>query len=527
MMRPIYTKKGIAVVALSTALSMSGATMALSENVTLTGKDGSTSIIGDLISFDNGVYVVQTAIGEMQVSASLADCAGPGCPVAAYSDNSIDTRISGSASVGAILLPTLMSGYAGQFAGTVTMGESENPDEEIFHLIPGDSGARIGSYQVSATDAFSGFLELSEKIADIAISSRRILRDEAKFLRDDGAGNMVSPGQEHIIATENLVVVVHPSNTINAISMADVQRIYNGEIISWKQFGIPLSDVSVHAAPEESSSNTQFGSVILKNRQSPSTDKWIIGITEKDIAQAVANDVSAIGYVGSASSEGLKVLDIISSCGITYPSNSFSAKTEDTPFTRRIYAYNRSDVSSVESAGFVDYVTSGRSDSAVDGTGFESLAVERVRLEAREETLEASLQSVTDLAESNQMREMLGAMAGWDRLSSTIRFVGNSDRLDNKAELDIIRLIDYLEAQTAGTRVSVVGFTDSDGPLDVHTAVSIKRAEQVLRLVRDRSRGRLSHIDFSVQGYGEISPVSCNGTPIGDLLNRRVEFWIR
>lgn len=494
---------------------------AAAETVTLTGVDGSTSILGELISFENGIFTVLTAIGQMQVSADLVLCEGDGCPQAAPDDSEIDVRVAGSSSVGKQLIPAMLTGYASQLSGAVTNGGDDDPFVAIYHLSKG------GSYSVDAGGADLGFDNLLNKTAEIVASSRRILPFEARALRDDDAGNMVSFTQEHVIAMENLMVVVHPSNGVSNISSDDLAKVYRGEITNWSDLGGADAPISVLAADDDTGMQDFFGKRMLTGYGAIDDSGWIKLPMAEDIAGLVADDTAAIGYVGAASAGDLKSLEVVGACGIVYHADAFGAKTEGNPLSRRIYAYNRADVLSSAGANFLTFAMSPASDAAVDTSGYVSLAVTRTRQTETENRIKSFLQNIEDLVELADLRTMQTSMAGWDRLSTTLRFISSSDRLDNKAELDITRLIGYLEGQAAGTRVSIVGFTDSDGPLESNKSTSMKRAIQILRLIKGRANGRLAHIEFTTQGFGEVSPVVCNTNDSNKQINRRVEFWIR
>lgn len=67
--------------ALATSLLLGSG--AIAQQVTLTTDDQDVTIQGDLVSFDRGVYVVNTIIGEISISGDNVICEGPGCPGAA------------------------------------------------------------------------------------------------------------------------------------------------------------------------------------------------------------------------------------------------------------------------------------------------------------------------------------------------------------------------------------------------------------------------------------------------------------
>ncbi len=50
--------------------------------VTLIVDDGTVRISGDLMEFSNGEYVVATKLGEIRISADIAECTGVGCALA-------------------------------------------------------------------------------------------------------------------------------------------------------------------------------------------------------------------------------------------------------------------------------------------------------------------------------------------------------------------------------------------------------------------------------------------------------------
>lgn len=77
--------------------------------VALTGIDGNYAISGDVIDFVNGEYVVATAIGELRIPASDVTCEGAGCVATAAPEPSAPINqevvlVSGPTTVEGILL---------------------------------------------------------------------------------------------------------------------------------------------------------------------------------------------------------------------------------------------------------------------------------------------------------------------------------------------------------------------------------------------------------------------------------------
>ena len=82
----------------------------IAQDVTLTSRDKSVQINGNLLGFDGQFYRVETDYGELTVDGSGVDCAGPGCPNLSAFVAEVD--ISGAAEIGSLLLPALIEAFA-------------------------------------------------------------------------------------------------------------------------------------------------------------------------------------------------------------------------------------------------------------------------------------------------------------------------------------------------------------------------------------------------------------------------------
>lgn len=522
--KSFLTKAAVAV-SLSTSITGFLANPALAEEVTLTANDGSSQLTGDLIEFKDNFYVIKTALGQMRMSAARVSCDGAGCPTVEI--GKVDLRVVGSNTIGEGLMPLLISGYADHLEAEAEAETSNDPTKVVFHLTgDGGFGDPIGSYLVSSSTSSAGFAALLDNQAEVAVSTRRIHPDEARALKKAGGGNMVSFGQEHVVAADSLLISVHPSNPVGEISIENLAKIYQGGINNWSQIGGPDLAINVYSHGQDSGTWEFFDEHVIHGASVDSSG-WTIEETDEDMARAINADAAGIGYLGYAFQRGTKALDIISSCGISSTPSEFSAKTEDYPLDRRIYAYNRIDGASEETGKFMEYAISPEADGVILKSGFINLSVARATQSNAEERMRSALNIVDDPFEFKLMRNMVLEMVEWDRLSSTFRFGAGSSRLDNKAELDMRRLVDFLEHQPAGTQVSTVGFTDSTGAFSSNQSLSEGRANQVLIAIQEHAGDRLAHIEFIGQGFGELSPVACNTSAEGMRLNRRVEIWIR
>ncbi len=64
---------------ISATIAVFNAGTVAAESVSLTLKDSFSEISADLIAYNDGVYLIRTAFGDLQVKASDVICEGPGC----------------------------------------------------------------------------------------------------------------------------------------------------------------------------------------------------------------------------------------------------------------------------------------------------------------------------------------------------------------------------------------------------------------------------------------------------------------
>ena len=77
-----------------------------------------------------------------------------------------------------------------------------------------------------------GIASLLDKACDIADASRAIKDVEL----DKAVTNGVSP-KANVIAMDGICVIVHPSNTVSALTRGQIKDIYTGKISNWSQLG--------------------------------------------------------------------------------------------------------------------------------------------------------------------------------------------------------------------------------------------------------------------------------------------------
>ena len=501
-------------------------TVAVAEEVTLKSTDGTINLTAEFKDFVDDTYIVRTALGELRIAAASIICEGAACPT--FNTVAADVTIAGSDAMGLAMMPLLMNGYA------TTKGadaEISNPTETMtLATLIGDGGFgdEIGAYSIMATDNDHAFAALLDGSATVGMSSRRITRDEARALRAVGSESMVSPSQEHIVAVDSMVIVTHPSNPVSEISVDQLRQIFAGEISNWSQLGGNDKPINV-ISYQDGSANKSYFFDYLYGETAPNFLPQGIAGNDQDVANVLFHDQNAIGYVGYAFQRGAKPLTVVSECGIASLPDDFSAKTEEYTLARRLYLYNRSDTVDAETQEFLTFATSAQADGLIGKSGFIDLGiVQRTQGpgDPRRSALFSAVSQYDVGFEGQVMNEMLDTMGDFDRLSTTFRFRTGSSDIDERGQLDMQRLITFLERAPAGTEVLFVGFTDDVGAFDANQRLAQDRAGSVLEQFRQAAAGRVDHVELGAKGYGEVAPAACNTDDRGRGINRRVEVWI-
>jgi len=315
-----------------------------------------------LIGFDNEYYLLQTELGDLRVSADKVRCEGGGCPV--FEEILPDVSIAGSDTITDGLMPLLLAGFATDINADASTETTQNQNEFAATLVGEEGfGDKIGTYLVQSGTSEDAFSKLMDRSIQVGMSSRRILPDEARALKDAGAGNMVDPSGANSVFETGI-------------------------------FGEEEVQLASAFAAEDN----------------------------VEAALYVNDNPGAIAYVGYAFKRGQKPLSLVSSCGIGTTPDAFSVKTEEYALFRRLYMYNRADTDSQLTQDFVNFATSDAASQVILQSGFIDLAIEQVPLGATSSRALRAKTQANDPFEvllSNQMIEMLDEN---DRLSSTFRF---------------------------------------------------------------------------------------------------------
>lgn len=502
-------------------------TNALADPVRLTSDDNAMDLTGELIEFTGDIYVLRTNIGDLRIRAEGLRCEGDGCPDAEKTTDLVSFR--GASDIGLELMPLLIEGYANVEDAGVDFVDRPSGREVVATLAAqGGFGDELGRYLIHSSATVDAFTALRHETAQIGMASRRITPPEARELRDAGAGLMVAPSQEHVFALDSLVVVVHPDNPVQTLTMDHVRGIFTGRYRNWNQVGGPDAPITVIDREGWSAKRASFSEAIFGDpAEMKGLRNALVVESEIEAGDSVASDVSAIGYVSHANKRGNRAMELISDCGLTMSPGGFAARTEEYALLQRLYLYNRADGLDQPSQAFLDYVFSGDADPIIRKAGFFDLSVEVISQGDDTDRHRHLSGAAVGSYERAFVDDMLGTMEQYDRLSTTFRFQTGSARVDERGRVDMERLLPFLATVPAGAELLFVGFTDDVGTFDANHALSMERASAVLNEVRSFAGNALDGYNMRATGFGEIAPAQCNTSAHGRSINRRVEVWIK
>lgn len=152
----------------------------------------------------------------------------------------------------------------------------QNPDVEI---------------SISGGGSGNGIKAIIDGSTDIADSSRFIKDKEAKLAMEKGRYPV-----PFAVAYDCIIPVVHPSNPVKNLSLAQLKAVYKGELKNWKELG--GEDRKIVVVSRDTSSGTYEvweNKVMKKERVFPGA---LLQASNGAVAQAVSKNKNAIGYIG-------------------------------------------------------------------------------------------------------------------------------------------------------------------------------------------------------------------------------------
>jgi phosphate transport system substrate-binding protein len=282
--------------------------------------------------------MLKKVLALMQVAAVLS----LGMAGAAQAEEQSYVRIQGSDT-----MVELVSAWAKNFM-------AKNP-KVMVTVLGGGSGKGIAS--------------LLSGSVDIADASRTISGEEKSLAKKKG----VKP-VEYIVGLDGIAIVVNPSNSLKALSMGQIKKIFTGEVNNWKSFNAPEGKISVFTRDASSGTYVFFQEHIMqkvdysvKSHRRP---------TNAAVVQTIADDSGSIGYIGLgylAEAHGQVKALLVSKTdeGEAVMPSIETVKNGTYPVSRGLQMYTNGEATGSVKL-FINYIMSDEAQKLVEKMGFVS-----------------------------------------------------------------------------------------------------------------------------------------------------------
>ena len=173
-----------------------------------------------------------------------------------------------------------------QIDGSTTVGPIADAFAEYFMRT--NPGLEI---TVKKTGSGDGAAALIDSRCDIATLSRFMKDKEFKAAVDHNVLPVA-----HAIAMDGVCIIVHPSNTVTALTSAQVRDIYKGKIKNWKEIGGPDAEIVIVSRDTSSGTYETFHEKVMNKEELAKNVEYV---NSNPQAQArVKTTAGAISYVG-------------------------------------------------------------------------------------------------------------------------------------------------------------------------------------------------------------------------------------
>jgi phosphate transport system substrate-binding protein len=209
-----------------------------------------------------------------------------------------------------------------------------------------------------------GIAALIDGTCDIAQSSRAIKSKEKRQAKQKGVDAV-----ETIIAKDALTVIVHPSNPVKQLTVAQIGDIFTGVITNWKDVGGPNKPIVVYSRESSSGTYAFFREHVLANKEY--TSAALLAPATGAIVQSVSQTEGAIGYVGMAYlTADVTALEVAAVAGKPFvKASTANALDGSYPISRELYYYTNGDPKG-EAKTFIDFILSPEGQKLVEDVGY-------------------------------------------------------------------------------------------------------------------------------------------------------------
>ncbi len=297
---------------------------------------------------------------------------------------------------------------------------------------------------------------------------------------------------EQTIALDALTGLIHVSNPVRSISIAQFGDILSGNSTNWAEIGGKDEEINVHVLGPDSNLTHIIIRDILAPHGLRMLDNAPVHQSLEELNLAVADDphgftlsyrsdsfrtrvVAPTRHVEDTPEEGeaeehdetIIHGTIIPStrnvCNIFSSPDTFSLQTEEYPLTMRWHLYSLKNVVNPDYAGrFAEYLQSDQGQEAAEDAGLVGLAIaQRPMRDQGERLLSAILADTVSTAGIRTYQDYLKEVSTGFRLSATMRFLTGTSQLDARSMQDWARVSRLVSSGLLdGRNIVLAGFSE-------------------------------------------------------------------
>ncbi|MDR2953582.1 MAG: substrate-binding domain-containing protein [Prevotella sp.] len=202
--------------------------------------------------------------------------------------------------------------------------------------------------RVKSSQTHQSIINLIDNQTDIILSARKMSADEKSYAEKKGISLTETP-----IAWDALDFLINKQNTVNYLTVKQIQDIYKGKITNWKELGGADEAIKPFIRNANSGSQEMMKEIVMDNADMPD---WELGYTDENTLPSMASVYSELAEHPSGicftphyykeyiirNAVGAEYVKSIAINGISPGANSIKSKTY--PFVSDVYISIRSDL---------------------------------------------------------------------------------------------------------------------------------------------------------------------------------------
>jgi phosphate transport system substrate-binding protein len=167
------------------------------------------------------------------------------------------------------------------------------------------------------------------------------------------------------IGKDSVAIVLHPSNTINELTLEQAARIFSGEITNWEDVGGTDAAIRVLTREEGSGTRETFEKYVMTPFDKEVAGKASVKGSNGEVRATVSSDASSIGYVSIGYVD--HTMNAIKVGGIE--ATVANVLSGDYPIQRSLYLITKGEPSALEKT-FINFVLSSDGQEVVEDVGY-------------------------------------------------------------------------------------------------------------------------------------------------------------